>query len=120
MHATALQQVFVEHIAALRQQGLIPLTTVALDGRKLPANASKDCYRREGTLQRHLEEAEAHVQKLAVAQAAGGVATTRQAAAQRRGARERRQRLQQAVAVVRQRQEQRRQLARASIAPTEA
>jgi transposase len=119
-HAAALQQVFVEHIAALRQQGLITLQTVTLDGRKLPANASKDCYRREGTLQRHLEEAERHVQQLAAGQAAAGAVTARQAAAQRRGARERQRRLQQALTVVRQRQERRQQLNRASSPPEAA
>src|SRR5207302_4674293 len=53
-HGVALHALFVEHIAALRQQGLIDLAQVTLDGRKVPANASQDHYRREGTLQRHL------------------------------------------------------------------
>ncbi len=119
-HGAALHRLFIEYIAALRQQGLIPLQTVTLDGRKLPASASKDCYRREGTLQRHLEEATRHVQQVAAARAAAGVVTARQAAAQRRGARERQQRLQQALAVVRQRQAQRQQAGRASSPPGEA
>ena len=119
-HGVALRQLFTEHIAALRQQGLITLQTVTLDGRKVAANASKDCFRREGTLERHLQEATEHVQQVAAAQAAAGAVTTKRAAAQRRGARERQQRLQRAVAVVRQRQEHRRELKRASSPPEQA
>ncbi len=58
----ALRQLFVELVAILRQQGLIDLHTVTVDGRKVPANASKDHFRREGTLQTHLEQA--HLEQL--------------------------------------------------------
>jgi transposase len=119
-HGAALHERFVEHIAALRQQGLIDLAQVTLDGRKIPANASKDCYRREGTLQRHLEEAEQHLRQLqAQRQDATGV-SARQAAARRRAARERHERLQRALAVVRQRQAQRQQANRKASPPEQA
>lgn len=117
-HGPALHGQFVEHIAALRQQGLIDLAEVTLDGRKIPANASKDCYRREGTLQRHLDEAEQHLRHLQAQRQAG--ASARQAAAQLRAARDRHERLQRALAVVRQRQEQRRQANRKASPPEEA
>jgi transposase len=118
-HGVALHDLFVEHIAALRQHGLIPLAEVTLDGRKIPANASKDCYRRAGTLQQHLEEAERHLHQLE-AQHGDGTASAQQAAARRRGARDRHARLQRALAVVQQRQAQRRQANRAASPPAEA
>jgi transposase len=117
-HGAALQALFVEHIAALRQQGLIALTQVTLDGRKVTANASKDCYRREGTLQRHLDEAAAQLRHVQAQRDPG--ASAGQAAARLRGARERQARLQQALAVVRQRQEQRRQANRKASPPAAA
>ena len=45
-HGVALHRLFIEHIAALRQQGLIPLHTVTLDGRP-------DADRRGAGLDRH-------------------------------------------------------------------
>jgi transposase len=114
----ALREQFIEHIAALRQQHLITLTQVTLDGRKVTANASKDCYRREGTLQRHLEEATEHLRRLESQR--DPAATAGQAAARRRGARARQTRLQQALAVVHQRQEHRRQINRPTSPPPEA
>jgi transposase len=117
-HGPALRAEFIEHIAALRQQGLITLAEVTLDGRKIPANASKDGYRREGTLQRHLQEAAEHLRRLDSQrdpQASAG-----QVAARQRGARERHARLQQALAVVRQRQEHRRHLNRQDFPPEQA
>ena len=53
-HGAALRDLFVEHIAALRAQELIELWQVTFDGRKLPANAALDSFRREPTLQAHL------------------------------------------------------------------
>ena len=119
-HGAALHALFVEHIAALRQQGLIELAQVTLDGRKVPASASKDRYRREGTLQRHLDEAARHLQQLEAQRQAAPATAARQAAAQRRAARDRHQRLQRAVQVVRQRQEQRRQANRKASPPEQA
>jgi transposase len=117
-HGVALHRQFIEHIAALRQQQLITLTQVTLDGRKVTANASKDCYRREGTLQRHLDEAAEHLRQLENQR--DPAASSGQTAARRRGACDRQARLQQALAVVRQRQEQRRQSNRQSRPPDEA
>lgn len=117
-HGTALREQFVEHIAALRQQELIDLVTVTLDGRKVSANASKDHFRREGTLQRHLEEATQHLQALETQRPAA--VSARQAQARLRGARDRHARLQRALAVVRQRQAQRQQANRKTSPPEEA
>ncbi len=117
-HGPALHARFVEHIAALRQQQLVTLAEVTLDGRKVPANASKDGYRREGTLRQHLDEAERHLQALQAQHLPGAAA--RQAAARRRGARERCARLRRALAVVHERQEQRRRANRKASPPEEA
>jgi transposase len=117
-HGAALHALFVEHIAALRHQGLITLTQVTLDGRKVTANASKDCYRREGTLQRHLDEAAAHLRQLQTQR--DPALSAGQAAARLRGARERQARLQQALAIVGRRQEHRRQANRQASPPDEA
>jgi transposase len=117
-HGAALREQFVEHIAALRQHDLVTLQQTTLDGRKVAANASQDAYHREGTLQRHLQEAEAHLHQVQSQRQPG--LSARQAAARRRGARERHERLQQAVAVVRQRQQQRRDARRKASPPEEA
>jgi len=117
-HGTALRALFVEPIAALRQQGLITLTHVTLDGRKVTASASKDCYRREGTLQRHLDEAAEHLRQVEAQRSAA--VSARQAAAQRRGARDRHARLERALVVVRQRQARRQQANRKASPPEDA
>lgn len=119
-HAAALRDLFVEHIAALRQQGLITLHEVTVDGRKVIANASKDTYRREGTLQRHLAEAEDHLAHLQRQRDQAERLSAGQAAARRRAARERVARLRAALTVVRQRQEQRRETNRQSLPPDDA
>lgn len=119
-HGEALQDCFVEYIAALRQQGLIDLVRATVDGRKVIANASKDCYRREGTLQRHLQEAQEHLHDVRTQRDEAGQASARQAAARARGARERLERLQAALEVVRQRQQQRQETGRKDSQPEQA
>lgn len=119
-HGAALHELFVEHIAALRQQGLIGLAEVTLDGRKVRAHASKDAWHREGTLQRHLEEAAEHLRQVQARHDAAAAASARQAAAQRRGARERQRRLEAALRVVQARQEQRLEADRKASPPEEA
>jgi transposase len=119
-HATALRQVFVEHLAALRQQELVDLSEVTLDGRKVPANASKESYHREPTLQRHLDEATEQLDRLQADRQEGPPRSARQHAARRRAARDRQHRLQSALDQVRQRQQQRRQTNRQTYKPEEA
>jgi transposase len=117
---TALRRLFVEHVAALRQQELIALQTVTLDGRKIPACASKDHFHRQPTLEAHLQEAQAHLQQLEQTQAQELRLGPARAAARRRGGRERVARLEQALAVVQQRQQQRQQRGRQATPPEEA
>jgi transposase len=118
-NASALQDLWVEHVAALRQHQLIPLHTVTLDGSKIPA-ASKDGARREGTLQRHLAEAREHLRRLQEFREQEAGQAPRRVAARRRGVRERVARLEQAVAVVRRRQQQRRDGKRTDTPPENA
>jgi transposase len=118
-HAADLDHLFVEHIAALRSQGLIRLQTVTVDGRKVVASASKDTFHREATLEQHLAEAEQHVATVSRQRAASGLGR-REQAARERAAVERVQRLQRAVSEVRRRQEQRRQSKRADAKPEAA
>jgi transposase len=114
-----LDRLFVEHIAALRQQGLISLQRVTLDGRKVIASASKDSLHREPTLQKHLEEAKHHVAALHEQRQQAGRRNQEQAAKER-AAKERVQRLQQAVKQVHELQEKRRQSKRSDAQPEQA
>jgi transposase len=118
-NGNAVQAVFVEHLAALREQGLIDLWQVTVDGRKVLANAAKETFHREPTLQRHLDEARAHLERLQ-AEHADATATPRQRAARQRAAREREQRLCAAVTQVQQRQQQRQASKQPSSSPSEA
>jgi transposase len=116
-HGPALRQTQVEHVAALRLHGLVELSETTIDGRKVPASASKDSHRRDGTLRRHLEEAERHLAGLQAQKDEGPARSARQHQARPRGARDRRRRLQQAVEQVRRRQDQRREMNRQAIKP---
>jgi transposase len=119
-HGGRLHRLFVEHIAALRQQGLVTLQRCTLDGRKIPGNADKGSAHRQPTLEQHLQEAEAHWQYLGRQRERPAGVTARQQAARRRAARERAQRLREAIAQVRQRQQQRAQSHRSDSKPQEA
>jgi transposase len=115
-----LQEVFVEHIAALREQGLIDLWQVTVDGRKVLANAAQESFHREPTLQRHLDEARSHLQRLQAEHADAAATAARQSAARQRAAREREQRLQAAVTQVQKRQQQRQNANQLASPPSEA
>jgi transposase len=115
----ALHQTFIEHLAALRQHELIELSRLTLDGRKIHANASKDSYHREATLQEHLRQVREHVEAV-LAEGQDGTRNAAQQAARQRAARQRQQRLQRAVEQVQQRQQQRAATGRASARPEEA
>jgi transposase len=119
-HADRLRQLFVDHVAALRSQGLIALRRVAIDGTKRPADAGNATYHRAPTLQRHLQEAARHVQDWERGRLQTARLTARQRAARQRAARERQARLQRAVAKVHERQRQRQHHPHPDAAPAEA
>jgi transposase len=113
-----LDATFVDILAILTEKGLLRLRAIAVDGRKIPANASKESFHREPTLNRHREEAEQHVAALRE-QRASAEASSQQQAARRRAALERQQRLQEAVATVKQRQAERQARGRSDSKPEE-
>jgi len=117
-HGDFLDATFIDILAALTERQLLTPKTIAIDGRKVTANASKESFHREPTLQRHRQEAEQRVATLRQLRDKGGAAANQQRAAQKRAAEQRRQRLAEAVASVRQRQEERRQSGRSQ--PEEA
>jgi hypothetical protein len=77
-------------------EGLVNLETTAQDGMKVRASAGGDSFRREATLQEHLEKAERHVAELK-AQADDPNIGQRTKKARERGAREKVERLQSAL-----------------------
>jgi transposase len=113
-----LDDTFVEILAALTAAGLLTVTAIAVDGRKVPANASKESFHRAATLDRHRAEAAQHVAALREGRSAAQALSSRQAAARRRAAAERQRRLVAAIATVQQRQAERAATGRAK--PEEA
>jgi transposase len=94
-HGPALEELFVELLGTLSAQGVVSLERVMHDGTKIKACAGADTFRREPSLQAHLEAARQQVQSLAAesleTQSKG------QQAARQRAARERQERVEQAL-----------------------
>lgn len=97
-HDEVLDGLFTSSVAALLHQDLVTLQRVAQDGMRVRASAGAASFRREPTLLRCLQEAEAQVQALKpqVGEDAGA-GSRRQQAAQERAACARRERVQQAL-----------------------
>ena len=97
-HVEFLDDLLTQSVATLRQEGLVKLERVAQDGIKVRASAGASSFRRQETLQRHLQEAEQQVQALkAELDADPAAGSRRQQKARERAARERRQRVQRAL-----------------------
>jgi transposase len=98
-HLDFLDGLLTHSVAVLRQQDLIDLNRVAIDGRRVRACAGAASFRRQQTLQEHLEEARDQVARLKEEMdddpSAG---SRRQAAARERAARQREERLRAALA----------------------
>ena len=93
-HGPALQELFVEVLGVLSNEGLVSLERVMHDGTKVKACASGDSFRQEDKLRAHLEAARQQVEAL---EKDAREEPTRQQAAQQRAARERQQRVEQAL-----------------------
>jgi transposase len=119
-HGDFLDATFVEILATLTARSLLTMKAVAVDGRKIPANASKESFHREATLDRHRLEAEQQVAALREQRAAAQATSSQQTAARQRAAADRQQRLEEALATVRERQEERAATGRANAKPEEA
>src|SRR5574337_373101 len=98
-HATALDELLTQVVAALLKAGLLTLQRVAQDGMRVRASAGASSFRRGPRLAQCLAAARAHV---AAVNAAGDTESaaqrTRERAAQERAARERAARVAQALA----------------------
>lgn len=90
----ALSQLFVNSLGVMSAQGLVSLEQVMHDGTKVRACAGADSFRREQTLQAHLEAARQQVEAMGNPRADE---SARQRAARQRAARERKERLEKAV-----------------------
>jgi transposase len=89
-----LTELFTNCLGVLSAEGLVSLERVMHDGTKIRACAGADSFRREETLQRHLEAARQQVEAMGDPRADE---SARQRAARQRAARERKDRLEKAV-----------------------
>src|SRR5207244_4412940 len=62
--ADLLDRLLTEHVAALAKTGLIDLSVLAQDGVRVRASAGAASFRREATLEQHLDAARALVEEL--------------------------------------------------------
>jgi transposase len=98
-HVDFLDGVLTHSVAVLREQGLVDLNRVALDGMRVRASAGAASCHRQATLQECLREAEDQVARLKEELDDDPAAPARRhAAARERAARERAERLEQALA----------------------
>jgi transposase len=98
-HADVLDRLMSEHLASLAEAGLVNLTALAQDGVKIRASAGTSSFRREETLGRKLELAQAVVEQLKTETEAHPEASNKRIqAAKERAARERVERVKAAQA----------------------
>lgn len=98
-HVTALDGLLTNILAALMQQGVLSLETVAIDGMRVRANASAPSFRRHASLEALREQAALHL-KAVLAQADDPSLTARQRAAREAKARDFQRRVDAALEVV--------------------
>jgi transposase len=94
-HQAALDDLLTQSIATLRHRGIVTLARVAQDGTRVRASAGAGSFRREGTLQECLKDAQKLVERTK-RQGDGGL--TRPEAAQARAAADRLARVEEALA----------------------
>jgi transposase len=94
-HQQSLDELFVQVMGVLSHQGLITLKRVMHDGTKIKAAAADKSFRRQATLQAHLERARQQVQALSEANAEE--LSARKAAARKRALSDQQQRLEAAL-----------------------
>jgi transposase len=93
-----LDDLLTRSLAVLTREGLLTLERGAQDGMRVRASAGAASFRQRDTLEKHLREAEAQVQRLKNEDGAEAQArSARQKAAQERAAREREARLRRAL-----------------------
>ena len=100
-HAAVLDQLLVQSVAALWQQGVVECTTVMQDGLKVRASAGTGSFRRKRRLRQWLTVAQREVERLRAEVAADpGAASRREQAARGRAVREREARVRAALGAV--------------------
>jgi transposase len=103
-HKAALDDLFTQMLGLLESEGYVKLERVMHDGTKIRTLGGADSFRREGTLERHLERARQVVKEMGDPREPEPVRNLRREAAQRRAGRERVERLERAAAELRQMQ----------------
>ena len=122
-HEEALDELFIQVLGVLSHEGLVTLERVMHDGVKIEAGASDKSFRRQGTLERHLESAREVVEKMK--EADSEEVSERVVKARERAVRERKERLEAALRELKHMQAaqsdpQKRQKARVSTTDPEA
>jgi transposase len=122
-HGFALEELFVQVLGVLSHEGLLTLERVMHDGVKIEAGVSDKSFRRQETLERHLETARQGVEEMK--EADGEEVRERVAKARERAVRERKERLEVALRELQQMQAvqsdpEKRQKARVSTTDPEA
>jgi transposase len=95
--AEALDALMTETIGILLHHDLVSLSRVAQDGMRVRASAGKSSFRRQATLEEHLQEARQQVEQMRQEEDDDRGGRSRQEAARQRTARERIARLEQAL-----------------------
>jgi transposase len=125
-HEQALDELFVQVLGVLSHEGLISLERVMHDGVKIEAGASDKSFRRQGTLERHLELAGQQVEEMKkMGEACSPEVSERMAKARERAVREKKERLESALRELKRIQEgqssrEKREKARASTTDPQA
>jgi len=100
LHGTFLERLLVDTVAALVDQGLVPLETIAQDGMRVRASAGGSSFRRKPSLEKLQKQAQEHLDRLkqeADNEAEGQEVNARRQAAAERAARERKERIDEAL-----------------------
>jgi transposase len=103
-HEKAIDGLLTQMIGALTSKGLVSLKRAAQDGTRVRCSAGRNSFKTRQTLQKHLEEAKAHVEQMKQ-QADDAAAPSRKKAADERAARQRVERIEQAIKEVAEVQE---------------
>ena len=104
-HGEALKDLSIQVLAVMAGEGLVDLQQVTQDGTKISASAGADTFRRQSTLEKHLERAQQRVEEL-TGQADNEALSRRTRVAQQRAAQEKLERLQKALEQVQELQKQ--------------
>ena len=104
-HEGALDELLTQIVASLTAAGAVTLGRVAQDGMRVRASAGASSFRRQETLEKHLEEARGQVARLAQEREHPDPGVTRrEQGARERAARERAERVEQALELLPQAQ----------------